>query len=132
MRRLAVLLSVGMLVTACGGGDDTGRGAGGPDRISLLFAFPQGSRCTVAAGAGVLTQDQMPGRLEFPMSEQAAPVRCILPDGRTVDVRAHRVVPRTAEGRTDITVYPDGRASITMFIAGREVQMAPTGTVQPI
>ena len=76
-------------------------------KISLLFNFPEGSTCRVYTAKGTLVQNQIPGAIEFPLSDRKARSSCTLPNGKTVRVTAHHQLPANISGIAGITVYPD-------------------------
>lgn len=99
-------------------------------KISMLFQFPEGSACQVRTSRGVVEQASIPGAIDFPQADRNGRASCTLPNGQTVQVTAHNLVPDNNRV-AGITVYPDGRAFITSSTEdGELIQLQPTGTVK--
>ena len=106
---LAGVAGMALLLSACAASNGPTEEASGlgRERISVLFqGFPEGSVCSVATRAGVLTQSAMPGKIDYAVTERDAPVSCVAPDGARFEIDvAGSLIPSFS--RAGITVYPD-------------------------
>ena len=120
-------------LSACSSAPSTNLGTISGSEVSVLFQdFEPGTTCTATGASGSVTQNTMPGKIDFALDErESVDITCQTPDGSRYSITAHTGYT-DATGTMGITVYPDGRSFATYGSTGGLVQAKKTDAVTKI